>query len=159
MWDTQEITPQVHVCEQHVPWRWKWLGDVAKLTHVMMKELIAHETWHWVMWSRWRRSRHDLARRTGCKCEGQVEWWLGVDGPRQWWRASEVKIDEPIWSCDDMKWIISLLIVLVHVLHWHFRKWNGMRKAKVLKGPWRLRGGWIRQLKNLLLNYGLFFKP
>ena len=22
-------------------------------------------------------------------------------------KASEVKIDEPIWSCDDMKWIIS----------------------------------------------------
>ena len=22
----------------------KWLGDVAKLIHVMMKELIAHET-------------------------------------------------------------------------------------------------------------------
>ena len=41
-WDTQTISPQVHVCEQHMPWRWKWLGDVAKLTHVMMKELIAH---------------------------------------------------------------------------------------------------------------------
>jgi hypothetical protein len=27
---------------------------LQKLTHVMMKELIAHETWHWVMWSRWR---------------------------------------------------------------------------------------------------------
>ena len=30
-----------------------------------------------------------------------------------------------------MKWIISLLIVLVHVLHRHWRRWNGMRKAKV----------------------------
>jgi hypothetical protein len=38
------ISPQVHVCEQHMPWRWKWFGDVAKLAHVMMKELIAHET-------------------------------------------------------------------------------------------------------------------
>ena len=27
-----------------MPWRWKWLEDVAKLTHVMMKELIAYET-------------------------------------------------------------------------------------------------------------------
>ena len=36
-------------------------------------------------------------------------------------KASEVKIDEPIQSCDDMKWIISLLIVLVHVLHRHWR--------------------------------------
>ena len=39
------ISLQVHVCEQHMPWRWKWLEDVAKLTHVMMKELIAHETY------------------------------------------------------------------------------------------------------------------
>ena len=30
-----------------------------------------------------------------------------------------------------MKWIISLLIVLVHVLHRHWRRWNGMRKVKV----------------------------
>jgi hypothetical protein len=30
--------------EQHMPWSWKWLGDVAKLAHVMMEELIAHET-------------------------------------------------------------------------------------------------------------------
>jgi hypothetical protein len=32
------------MCEQNMPWRWKWLGDVAKLAHVMMEELIAHET-------------------------------------------------------------------------------------------------------------------
>jgi hypothetical protein len=38
------ISPQVHVCEQHMPWRWKWLGDVAKLAHVMTEELIARET-------------------------------------------------------------------------------------------------------------------
>jgi hypothetical protein len=38
------ISPQVHVCEQHMPWRWKWLRDVAKLAHVMMEELITHET-------------------------------------------------------------------------------------------------------------------
>ena len=30
-----------------------------------------------------------------------------------------------------MKWIILLLIMLVHVLHRHWRRWNGMRKAKV----------------------------
>jgi hypothetical protein len=29
-------------------------------------------TWYGVMWLRWRRSRQDLARRTGCKSEGQV---------------------------------------------------------------------------------------
>ena len=30
---------------------------------------------------------------------------------------SEVKIDEPIWSCDYMKWIISFGDRLVYVLH------------------------------------------
>jgi uncharacterized membrane protein len=30
-----------------------------------------------------------------------------------------------------MNWIISLLIMLVHVLHRHWRRWNGMRKANV----------------------------
>ena len=75
-----------------------------------MKELIAYETWYWVMWLRWRISRQDLAWWTGCKCEGQVEWWLGTDGPNQRWRASEVKIDEPIRSHDDMKWITSFVI-------------------------------------------------
>ena len=46
-------------------------------------------------------------------------------------QTNRVKIDEPIWSLDDMEWIISLLIVLVHVLHRHWRRWNGMRKANV----------------------------
>jgi hypothetical protein len=44
MRDTQVISPQVHVCKQHMSSGWKWLGDVAKLAHVMMEELIAHET-------------------------------------------------------------------------------------------------------------------
>jgi hypothetical protein len=44
MRDTQVISPQVHVCEKHMPWRWKWLGDVAKLAHVMMEELTTRET-------------------------------------------------------------------------------------------------------------------
>jgi hypothetical protein len=79
MWDTQVISPQVHVCEQHMPWRWKWLGNVVKLTQVMMKELIANETWHWVMWSRWRRSWHDLAWWASCKSEGQVGGFGAMD--------------------------------------------------------------------------------
>jgi hypothetical protein len=37
-------------------------------------------------------------------------WGLSADGPKQRWRTSKVKIDEPIWSCDDMKWIISFVI-------------------------------------------------
>jgi hypothetical protein len=32
-----------------MPWRWKWLGYVAKLTHVM-EELNICDTWHGVMW-------------------------------------------------------------------------------------------------------------
>ena len=94
MWDTQVISPQVHVCEQHIPWRWKWLGDVTKLTHVMMKELIAHETWHWVMWSRWRRLRQDLAWWTGCKREGQVEGFGAMD-------HVAVKLEQDLAPMDD----------------------------------------------------------
>jgi hypothetical protein len=45
--------------------------------------------------------------------------------------GEEVKIDEPIQSCDDMKWIISFGDWLVHVLYQHRRRWNGMRKAKI----------------------------
>ena len=45
----------------------------------MMKELIAHETWYWVMWSRWRRLRQDLAWWTGCKREGQVGGFGAMD--------------------------------------------------------------------------------
>jgi hypothetical protein len=44
-----------------------------------MKELIAYETWHGVMWPRWQRSRWGLARRTGCKCEGQVGGFGAMD--------------------------------------------------------------------------------
>ena len=65
---------------------------------------------------------------------------LGVDGRWQRWRASRVKIDEPIWSCDDMKWIISLLIVLVHVLHRYWRRCNGMHKEKVLPRAFHFTG-------------------
>jgi hypothetical protein len=40
-------------------------------------------------------------------------------------------IDELIRSCDDIKWIISFVIWLVHVLHQHRRISNGMCKTKV----------------------------
>jgi hypothetical protein len=43
-------------------------------------------------------------------CGGMLKQWLGTNGPRQRWRASEVKIDEPIRSRDDMKWIISSFV-------------------------------------------------
>jgi hypothetical protein len=44
-----------------------------------MKELIAYETWHGVMWLRWRRSRWGLAWWTSCKCEGQVRGFRAMD--------------------------------------------------------------------------------
>jgi hypothetical protein len=53
-------------------WRWNVLDMLQRLAHVM-KELISYETWHEVMWLRWRRSKQDLAWWTGCKSEGQVE--------------------------------------------------------------------------------------
>ena len=66
------------MCEQHMSWLWKWLRDVPKLTHVM-KELIAYETWHWVIWLKWRISRQDLAWRTSCRREGQVGGFGAMD--------------------------------------------------------------------------------
>jgi hypothetical protein len=39
--------------------------------------------------------------------------------------------EEQVRSHDDMKWIISFVIWLVHVLHQRRRRWSGMRKAKV----------------------------
>jgi hypothetical protein len=38
---------------------------------------------------------------------GKLEQRPSVDEPKQRWRASKVKIDEPIRSRDDMKWIIA----------------------------------------------------
>jgi hypothetical protein len=44
--------------------------------------------------------------------------------------GEEVKIDGPR-SHDNMKWIISFVIWLVHVLHQRRKRWSGIRKAKV----------------------------
>ena len=136
-----------------MPWRWKWLGDVAKLTHVKMKELIAHKTWHWVMWSKVEKikTRLGLMDQLQAWRASQRLWsdgprggeaWarLGADGRRQRWKASEVKIDEPIWSHDDMRWIISFGDWLVHVLHQQWRRWNGMHKAKVYPRAFHFTG-------------------
>jgi hypothetical protein len=71
------------------------------------------------------------ALKRGTACDGEAWARLGADGPTQRWRASEVKIDGPTRSYDDVKWIISFMIWLVHVLHQCRRRWSGMRKAKV----------------------------
>ena len=39
-----------------------------------------------------------------------------------------------------MKWIISFVIWLVHVLHQHWRRWNGMRKTKVYPRAFHFTG-------------------
>jgi hypothetical protein len=121
MWDTQVISPHVHVCEQHMPWRWIWLRDVAKIAHVMLEELSAHVTWHWVMWSRWRRSRHDLARQTSCKCEGQVggfetrdrvwRWSLS----KTWHRWTDARVKRK-WSQDRWTNMITWWYEVDHII-------------------------------------------
>jgi hypothetical protein len=126
-----------------MPWRWKWLGYVAKLTHVMRSSLHTRNmTWSHV--TRWRRSRWGLAWWTNCKHEGQVRGYeainrvvgkleqrLGADRLRQRWRASEVKIDVPIRSHDDMKWIISFVMVVGACIAWILKemKWNTQSKG------------------------------
>jgi hypothetical protein len=70
------------------------------------------------------------ALKRGTMCDGEAWARLDADGPTQQWRASEVKIDEPIWSRDDMKWIISFGDWLVYVLHQHRRIWNGNVQGK-----------------------------
>jgi hypothetical protein len=37
-----------------------------------MKELIAYETWHGVMWLRWRRSRQDLLDEPVASVKGKL---------------------------------------------------------------------------------------
>ena len=106
----------------------------------------AHCIWDmtWSHVTRWRRSRLGLAWWTCCKHEGQVrgfeainhvtgklEQRLGTDGPRQWWNPSEVKIDEPIRSCDDMKWIISFVMFVGACVASTLEemKWNAQSKS------------------------------
>ena len=142
-WDTQVTSPQVYHVWATYAMELKWLGFVVRLTHVM-KELIAYETWHWVMWLRWRRSRQDLAWWTGCKREGKVRGFGAMD-------RVVVKLEQDLAPMDEgngekqvrlrsmnqqghvMVWSGSyhLWYGLVHVLHQHWRRWTGMRKAKV----------------------------
>jgi hypothetical protein len=79
-----------------------------------MKELIAYETWHGVMWQRWRRLRWGLARWTGCKCEGQVGgfevrdhvwWWCLGKTWRRWTEATvKSKWGQDRWTNTVMWW-------------------------------------------------------
>jgi hypothetical protein len=137
----------------------KWLGCVAMLTftYASMKELIAYDIWHGVMWLGGEDQDKAWLQWTGCKCEGQVRvfkatnhtWWGSLSKDlarwtRQWRRANKVAIDEPIRSHDNMKWLISFkedqakcwLVLMIKRLDegWclcGIKRWNGMHKAKV----------------------------
>jgi hypothetical protein len=122
MWDTQGISPW-WLCHEgaHCIWDMIW-SHVTKVAKIKMRLGLMDRLQVWRasqrLWSDGSRAGEAWAR-------------LGADGPRQRWRASEVKIDEPVRSHDDMKWIISFVIWLVHVLYQCRRRWSGLRKAKV----------------------------
>ena len=128
-------------------------------SYSVIEELIAYETWHGVMWPKWRRSRQGLAWWTGCNGEGQVKalkrgtarrWSLGKIWRR--WTEATVKSEQgqDRWTKEVMWWYgVDHIIqerssqVLTHdddqkawwslvlVWHQHLGRWNGMRKAKV----------------------------
>ena len=52
--------------------------DMLQGSHMWWRSSL-HETWHGVMWLRWRRSRHDLAWWTDYKREGQVGGFGAMD--------------------------------------------------------------------------------
>jgi hypothetical protein len=84
----------------HCIWDMIW-SHVTKVEKIKMRLGLMDRLQEW-------RASHRL---WSDKLRGGEDWArLGADGPKQRWKASEVKINEPIWSCDDIKWIISLLI-------------------------------------------------
>jgi hypothetical protein len=118
--------------------------DVAMLTHVIMKEL--YYICDIVMWpscedqdEAWLDGPDTRVKGKLRLCWGDGEAWarLGSDGPTHRWRETEVKIDGPRASRDDMKWIISFddcVNALVALAHWRTMesmKEMEMRKAKV----------------------------
>jgi len=112
------------------------------------KELIAYESWHGVMWSRWWRSRQGLASWTGCNGEGQVEalkwrtarrWSLGKTWC--WWTKAMVKSGQGRGSMDQrdhvMIWSDHIILDRVGALvalaleGWRRRwRWNGNAQGK-----------------------------
>jgi hypothetical protein len=118
------ISPHVHVCEQHMPWRWKWLGDVVKLAHVMMEEFIARETWHWVMWPRWRRSRWGLAS------------WLQV------WRSSRRLWSEGPYVMVKLEQDLALMDQHNGKKQVRSRSMNQYGHVMIWSGPYHLMIGW-----------------
>ena len=82
-------------------------------SYSVMKKLIAYETWHGVMWSKWRRSRQGFAWWNGCNGEGQVKalkrrtarrWSLGKFWRR--WTEATVRSEQgqDRWTKEVMWW-------------------------------------------------------
>ena len=96
------------MCEQHMPWRWKWLGDVVKLTHVM-KELIA-----------WDMTLSNVIKVEKIKTRlGSTDWlqvWRasGVMTWRQWTKAT-VKSK---WSQDWWNNTVTWWYEVDHIIWW-----------------------------------------
>ena len=135
-----------------IKWQSKWTNICLCEIHKKLVHTYKCDEWAYrvcdMTWShvaKWRRSRQGLASMDRLQVwrasqrlwsdvphmAEKLEQRLGVDGQGQWWRASKVVIDEPIRSRDDIKRVISFGDWLVHVLHRHQRRWNGMCKAKV----------------------------
>ena len=126
----------------------------------VMKEIIAHETWHGVMWLDGEDRDKTLRRWTGCKCERQVG---GFEATNHMWWGSLSKDLAPIdkatmksklswdWWTNKVTWWYEVDHIfqgrssqvlthddnqkawsrLVLVWHQHLRRWNGMRKTKI----------------------------
>jgi hypothetical protein len=87
-----------------MPWRWKWLGYVAMLTHVM-KELIAYESWHEVMWLGGEDQDKPWFDRPVVSVKGKLEAFKRqtARGREAWamtWRWWTKAMMKSKWSCD-----------------------------------------------------------
>ena len=124
---------KAHTCDDegaHCTWDMT-LSHVIKVENIktrlgLMDQLQAWKT-SWRLWSDGPRG-------------GEVWAKLGTDGWRQCWKASEIKINKSTRSCDHMKWIISFVICLVHVLHQHRRRWNGCTRQMYIYRAFHFTG-------------------
>ena len=93
---------KAHTCDggAHCIWDMTW-SHVTKVEKIKIRLGLMDQLQAWrASWRLWSDGR----------CGGEAWARLDADGWRQRWKASEVKIDEPIRSHDDMKWIISFVI-------------------------------------------------
>ena len=117
------ICCKAHTCDEGAHYIWDMtLSHMTKIEKIKTRLSLMDWLQAWrASWRLWSDGPHG----------GEAWARLGADGWRQRWKASEAKINEPTRSRDNMKWIISFGDWLVHVLHQRWRRWNGMRKAKV----------------------------